>query len=71
METLHAQASLWFDRSVLSCELVWPGVTTDEIDAAVHKYLISQGSYPAAVNFFGFPKSICASVNEGKRAAVP
>lgn len=48
-----------------------PGVTTDAIDAAVHQYLISQGSYPAAVNFFGFPKSICASVNEVACHGVP
>ncbi|KAL8439832.1 hypothetical protein Efla_004358 [Eimeria flavescens] len=43
-----------------------PGVTTEAIDAAVHRFLVSQGAYPAAINFFGFPKSVCASVNEGK-----
>ncbi|KAL8455841.1 hypothetical protein Emag_000415 [Eimeria magna] len=43
-----------------------PGVTTEDIDAAVHRFLVSQGAYPAAINFFGFPKSLCASVNEGE-----
>ncbi|KAL8271998.1 hypothetical protein Esti_004122 [Eimeria stiedai] len=43
-----------------------PGKTTEDIDAAVHLFLVSQGAYPAAINFFGFPKSVCASVNEGE-----
>ncbi|KAL8449867.1 hypothetical protein Emed_002830 [Eimeria media] len=29
-----------------------PGVTTEEIDALVHRFLVSQGAYPAAINFF-------------------
>ena len=55
-----------FDRTYLCFDALLSGVTTDAVDAAVHQYLISQGAYPAAINFFGFPKSICASVNEGK-----
>lgn len=42
------------------------GVTTEEIDRLVHEYIVSEGAYPAAVNFFGFPKAVCASVNEGQ-----
>ncbi|XP_026191893.1 uncharacterized protein LOC34624291 [Cyclospora cayetanensis] len=48
-----------------------PGVTTEEIDAAVHRYLVSQGAYPAAINFFGFPKAVCASVNEVACHGIP
>lgn len=41
-----------------------PGVTTDEIDAVVHDFLIAQDAYPATLNYRGFPKSCCTSVNE-------
>jgi len=44
--------------------LVAPGVTTDEIDAKVHKAIIDHGAYPSPLNYNGFPKSICTSVNE-------
>ena len=41
-----------------------PGVTTDELDQIAHEYLISQDAYPSALQYRGFPKSICTSVNE-------
>ena len=44
--------------------LVKPGVTTDEIDKAVHKMIIDAGAYPSPLNYGKFPKSVCTSVNE-------
>lgn len=41
-----------------------PGTTTDDIDAAVHDFLISKKAYPSPLHYHGFPKSICTSVNE-------
>ena len=41
-----------------------PGVTTDEIDKAVHKMIIEAGAYPSPLGYGGFPKSVCTSVNE-------
>lgn len=41
-----------------------PGVTTDELDRIGHEYLVSHGAYPSALQYRGFPKSICTSVNE-------
>lgn len=41
-----------------------PGVTTDEIDAIAHEYMISHDAYPSALDYMGFPKSVCTSVNE-------
>lgn len=43
---------------------VRPGVTTDELDAIGHAYVISQGAYPSTLGYRGYPKSICSSVNE-------
>jgi methionyl aminopeptidase len=44
--------------------LVKPGVTTDEIDRAVHKMIIDNGAYPSPLRYGKFPKSVCTSVNE-------
>lgn len=41
-----------------------PGVSTDQIDRLVHEYLIQRNTCPAGINFWNFPKSVCASVNE-------
>src|SRR5690606_22316398 len=43
---------------------VRPGVTTDELDRIAHDYVISQGAYPSTLDYRGFPKSCCTSVNE-------
>jgi methionyl aminopeptidase len=45
-------------------EQVKPGVTTDAIDAFCHDLIVSLGGYPSPLNYRGFPKSICSSVNE-------
>ncbi|KAG8838746.1 hypothetical protein FRB91_007427, partial [Serendipita sp. 411] len=41
----------------------WPAVTTLQIDALVHNFIVSRGAYPSPLNYNGFPKSICTSVN--------
>ena len=40
------------------------GVTTDEIDRLVHELAIKAGGYPSPLNYRGYPKSVCTSVNE-------
>lgn len=39
------------------------GATTAELDKICHDYIISQNATPAALNYQGFPKSVCTSVN--------
>lgn len=41
-----------------------PGVTTDELDALGHEFLVAHDAYPSALGYRGYPKSICTSVNE-------
>jgi len=48
----------------LAGEQVKPGVTTDAIDAFVHQTTIDMGGYPSTLNYRGFKKSLCTSVNE-------
>lgn len=40
------------------------GMTTNEIDQMVHDYTIEQGGIPAPLNYEGFPKSCCTSIND-------
>lgn len=41
-----------------------PGITTDRLDRIAHEAYISRGAYPSTLNYKGYPKSICTSVNE-------
>jgi methionyl aminopeptidase len=45
-------------------QAVAPGVTTEELDLIAHQAYIDRGSYPSTLNYHGYPKSICTSVNE-------
>lgn len=55
----------------LACEVldmiepyVQPGITTEELDQICHDYIVNtQKAIPAPLNYRGFPKSICTSVN--------
>jgi methionyl aminopeptidase len=43
---------------------VRPGITTDELDRICHDYIVNeQQAIPAPLNYRGFPKSICTSIN--------
>ena len=45
-------------------EHVVPGVTTDELNTLCHDYMVDTlGTTPAPLNYNGFPKSVCTSVN--------
>jgi methionyl aminopeptidase len=44
--------------------MVRPGVTTGEIDKAVHDFIVSQGAKPSFLHYQGYPASACISVNE-------
>jgi methionyl aminopeptidase len=47
-----------------ACLNIKEGSTTEDADKIIHDYIISQNAYPAAINYMGFPKSVCTSVNE-------
>ncbi len=40
------------------------GVETDELDRICHTVCLQNGAYPSPLNYMGFPKSICTSINE-------
>lgn len=43
---------------------VKPGVSTEELNNIAHDYIIDHGAIPSPLNYHGFPKSICTSINE-------
>ena len=47
----------------LAGSLVKEGISTLEINDAVHEYITSHGAHPSCLGFEGFPKSICISLN--------
>jgi methionyl aminopeptidase len=42
---------------------VRPGVTTGALDRLCHEFIVARGAVPAPLNYRGFPKSICTSIN--------
>jgi methionyl aminopeptidase len=45
-------------------EHIEPGITTDAIDRLVDTFIRDHGAYPSPLNYRGFPKSVCTSINE-------
>jgi methionyl aminopeptidase len=65
-EIEHIRYSCRISRECLDLahSLIRPGVTTEEIDIAVHEFCIEHDAYPSPLNYYKFPKSVCTSVNE-------
>lgn len=45
-------------------KMISPGISTEEIDRLVHDVTVRMGGIPAPLNYEGFPKSVCTSINE-------
>jgi methionyl aminopeptidase len=63
IEKMRAAGKLGREILDLAGRAVAVGITTDEIDTIVHEAIIKAGSYPSPLNYHGFPKSCCTSVN--------
>ena len=51
---------------------VQPGITTEELDRICHDYIVNtQQAIPAPLNYHGFPKSICTSLNHQVCHGIP
>jgi len=47
-----------------AAKIIAPGVTCEDIDRVIHEATIERECYPSPLNYNGFPKSCCTSVNE-------
>ncbi|MBF0187821.1 MAG: type I methionyl aminopeptidase [Magnetococcales bacterium] len=50
---------------------VKPGTTTDTLNDICHQFIVDNGAYPSPLNYRGFPKSICTSVNQQVCHGIP
>ena len=51
------------DTLVMIEPYIKPGISTDEINDLVHEFTLKAGGIPAPLNYHGFPKSVCTSIN--------
>ncbi|RPJ79042.1 MAG: M24 family metallopeptidase, partial [Deltaproteobacteria bacterium] len=64
IEFLRRAGRLVSDTLSMVESAIHPGMTTDEINTLVHDYTIQHHAIPAPLNYKGFPKSVCTSVND-------
>lgn len=64
LDQMRAACRLAADTLVMVGQHLRPGMTTDDINTLVHNYTIAHGAWPSPLNYHGFPKSVCTSVNE-------
>ncbi len=64
IEGIRQAGRLVLDTLNLVESKIKPGMITDEINTLVHEYTLKNGATPAPLNYRGFPKSVCVSVNE-------
>lgn len=64
IEFLRRAGRLVSDTLSLVESAIHPGMTTEEINKLVHDYTIKNLAIPAPLNYKGFPKSVCTSVND-------
>ena len=48
-----------------------PGITTNELDKIAYDFITKNGGYPSCLNYEGFPKSICVSINDEVVHGIP
>jgi methionyl aminopeptidase len=72
IEKMRIAGKLAADVLEMIAPYVVPGVTTDELNKICHDYIVDvQNAIPAPLNYHGFPKSICTSVNQQVCHGIP
>ena len=59
LEAMRQACKITAAARALAGEMVRPGVTTRQIDKAVHDFIVSQGAKPSFLNYSGYPASAC------------
>ena len=71
IEVMRQACKITAAARALGGSMVRPGVTTREIDKAVHDFIVSQGAKPSFLNYGGFPPSACISINDTVIHGIP
>lgn len=64
VELVRAAGKIAAGAIVEAEKIAVPGTTTNDIDVLVHEYICDHGAYPSTVDYRGFTKSVCTSLNE-------
>lgn len=64
IDAMKAAGRLTAEVLTMIANHVKPGVSTLELNEVCHQYIVERGAIPAPLNYRGFPKSICTSINE-------
>ncbi|HVY44691.1 MAG TPA: type I methionyl aminopeptidase [Minicystis sp.] len=64
VEGLRVAAQMAAETLLGVGEMIRAGITTEEINTFVHEDTVRRGGWPAPLNYHGFPKSVCTSVND-------
>src|SRR5258706_620909 len=64
IDGIRVSSQMAGETLLLVGEQLRAGMTTDDINTIVHEDTIRRGAYPSPLNYKGFPKSVCTSVNE-------
>ena len=71
IELMRQAGKITAAARALAGAMVAPGVSTREIDRAVHRFIKSQGAAPSFLGYNGFPASVCISVNDEVIHGIP
>ena len=71
LEFMRQACKITAAARALAGDMVKPGVSTKQIDKAVHDFIVSQGAKPSFLNYHGYPASICISVNDTVIHGIP
>lgn len=64
IELMRRSGKLAAEVLLMIAPYIKPGVTTNELNDRCHDFILENGAVPAPLNYRGFPKSICTSVND-------
>jgi methionyl aminopeptidase len=64
VEALRVASQLAAETLLAVGDAIRPGMTTEDVNTLVHQDTVRRGGWPAPLNYHGFPKSVCTSVNE-------
>ena len=71
IELMRQAGKITAAARALAGAMVAPGVTTEEIDRAVQRFIKSKGAVPSFLGFHGYPASVCISVNDEVIHGIP
>ena len=64
VERVRAAGKVAAGAIMEAAKIAIPGMTTDQLDVLIHEYICDHGAYPSTLDYRGYPKSVCTSLNE-------